>query len=36
MSTFQVLIVFDDLIDGMISNKKPKRIVTELFIKGRK
>ena len=28
--------VFDDLIDDMQSNKKLNRIVTELFIRGRK
>ena len=28
----KVLIVFDDMIAGMISNKKPNQIVTELFV----
>ena len=32
----RVLIVFDDMIPGMISNKKLNPIVTELFIRGRK
>ena len=27
--------VFDDMIDDMIRNKKPNSIVTELFIRGR-
>ena len=31
-----VLIVFDDMIDDMINNKKLNPIVTELFIRGRK
>ena len=31
-----VLIIFDDMIDDMISNKKLNQIVTELFIRGRK
>ena len=30
------LIVFDDMIAGMISNKKLQPVVTELFIRGRK
>ena len=30
------LIVFDDMIAGMINNKKLNSIVTELFIRGRK
>lgn len=30
------MIVFDDMIVGMISNKKPNQILTALFIKGRK
>ena len=30
------LIVFDDMIAGMLSNKKLSKTVTELFIKGRK
>ena len=32
----KVLIVFDDMIADMISNKKINSIVTELFIRGRK
>ena len=32
----KVLIVFDDMIVDMISNKKLNRVVTELFIRGRK
>ena len=28
--------VFDDMIAGMINNKKPNSVVTELFIRGRK
>ena len=32
----KVLIVFDDMITGMINNKKLDSIVTELFIRGRK
>ena len=32
----KVLIVFDDMIADMISNKKLNSIVTELFIRGRK
>ena len=31
----KVLIVFDDMIAGMINNKKLNSIVTELFIRGR-
>ena len=31
-----VLIVFDDVVANMISNKKLNPIVTELFIRGRK
>ena len=31
-----VLIIFDDMIDDMISNKNLNQIVTELFIRGRK
>ena len=30
------MIVFDDMIADMLSNKKPNPIVTELFIRGRK
>ena len=32
----KMLIVFDDMIDDMINNKKLNSIVTELFIRGRK
>ena len=32
----KILIVFDDMIVGMLSNKKLNPIVTELFIRGRK
>ena len=32
----KVLIVFDDIIADMVSNKKLNPIATELFIKGRK
>ena len=32
----KVLILFDDMITNVLSNKKLNRIVTELFIKGRK
>ena len=32
----KILIVFDDMIAGMINNKKLNPIVTELFIRGRK
>ena len=32
----KVLIIFDDMIAGMINNKKLNSIVTELFIRGRK
>ena len=32
----KILIVFDDMIVDMLSNKKLNPIVTELFIKGRK
>ena len=32
----KILIVFDDMIAGMIKNKKSNSVVTELFIKGRK
>ena len=32
----KVLIVFDDMIADMINNKKLNRVVTELFIRGRK
>ena len=32
----KILIVFDDMIDDMSTNKKLNPIVTELFIRGRK
>ena len=32
----KVLIVFDDMIANMVSNKKPNRVLIELFIRGRK
>ena len=32
----KILIVFDDMITDILSNKKPNPIVTELFIIGRK
>ena len=32
----KILIVFDDMIADMLSNKKLNSIVTELFIRGRK
>ena len=32
----KILIVFDDMIADMLSNKKLNPIVTELFIRGRK
>ena len=32
----KVLIVFDDIIADLISNKKHSLLVTELFISGRK
>ena len=32
----KILIIFDDTIADMITNKKPNSIVTELFIWGRK
>ena len=32
----RMLIVFDDLIGGIESNKKLSAIVTELFLRGRK
>ena len=34
--TQQLLIVFDDVIADILSNKKLNPIVTELFIRGRK
>ena len=36
MKKRKVLIVFDDMIAGMINNKKLNPVVTELFIRGRK
>ena len=30
----KMLIVFDDMIANMLSNKKPNPIVTEMFIRG--
>ena len=32
----KILILFDDMIADMLSNKKLSKIVTELFIRGRK
>ena len=32
----KILIVFDDMINEMLSNKKLNPIVTELFMRGRK
>ena len=32
----EILIIFDDMIADMLSNKKRNAIVTELFIRGRK
>ena len=32
----KILIIFDDMIDDMLTNKKLNPIVTELSIKGRK
>ena len=32
----KILIVFDDIIDNILSNKKLNPIVTESFIRGRK
>ena len=32
----KILIVFDDMIADMLSNKKLSPVVTELFIRGRK
>ena len=32
----KILIVFDDMIANMLSNKKLNPLVTELFIRGRK
>ena len=32
----KILIIFDDMIADMLSNKKRNPIVTELFIRGRK
>ena len=33
---WKILIVFDDIIADMLSNKRLNPIVTELFIRGRK
>ena len=30
------MIVFDDMIAGIVSHKKPNPVVTDLFIRGRK
>ena len=30
------MIAFDDMIAGIVSNKKPNPVVTDLFIRGRK
>ena len=32
----KILIVFNDIIDGILSNKKLNPIVTELFVRGKK
>ena len=32
----QILLVFDDVINDMLSNKKLNPVVTELFVRGRK
>ena len=32
----KILIVFDDMVADMLSNKKRNQVVTELFIRGRK
>ena len=32
----KMLVVFDDMIADILSNKKPNPTVTELFIRGRK
>ena len=32
----KILIVFDDMIVDILSNKNPNTIVTELFIRGKK
>ena len=32
----KILVVFDDMVDDMINNKRLKSIVTELFIRDRK
>ena len=36
IKTLKILIVFDDMIADLLSNKKLNPIVTELFIRGRK
>ena len=33
---YKVLIVFDEVISDMLSNKKLTQVITELFIRGRK
>ena len=33
---WKILILFNDMIADMLSNKKPNPIVTKLFIRGRK
>ena len=32
----KILIVFDDIVSGIFTNKKLNPVVTELFIRGRK
>ena len=32
----KILIVFDDIVSGMFTNKKLNPVITELFIRGRK
>ena len=36
MNNTNILIIFDDMIADMLSNKKRNPVVTDLFIKGRK
>ena len=36
MKNTNILIIFDDMIADMLSNKKRNPVVTDLFIKGRK
>ena len=31
----KILIIFDDMVDDMLSNKKLQQVVTELFIRDR-